>query len=208
MPEVLLYYGTVVSRSGGTGRRTGLKILRGLNFVPVRFRSPAPNVFSKLNIAGWSSLVARRAHNPKVVGSNPAPAPKKMSWTLVRDIFCCARDRNCVHDSLRVFEPDEGRIICFRADRFRWKREGGEKGAEVKMSMCALAHIKTFWAPQPERSKVSNPAPAPRKKTSNGCLFSVIFAYGKLYCYAVIFGLRQVVLCFAQLLANIISLKP
>jgi hypothetical protein len=24
--------------------------------------------------AGWSSLVARRAHNPKVVGSNPAPA--------------------------------------------------------------------------------------------------------------------------------------
>ena len=26
------------------------------------------------NIAGWSSLEARRAHNPKVVGSNPAPA--------------------------------------------------------------------------------------------------------------------------------------
>ena len=24
--------------------------------------------------AGWSSLVARRAHNPEVVGSNPAPA--------------------------------------------------------------------------------------------------------------------------------------
>ncbi len=30
----------------------------------------------KLNIAGWSSLVARRAHNPKVVGSNPAPATR------------------------------------------------------------------------------------------------------------------------------------
>ena len=28
-----------------------------------------------LNInAGWSSSVARRAHNPKAVGSNPAPA--------------------------------------------------------------------------------------------------------------------------------------
>ncbi len=27
--------------------------------------------------AGWSSLVARRAHNPKVVGSNPAPATKE-----------------------------------------------------------------------------------------------------------------------------------
>ena len=28
-------------------------------------------------VAGWSSSVARRAHNPKVVGSNPAPATKK-----------------------------------------------------------------------------------------------------------------------------------
>ncbi len=26
--------------------------------------------------AGWSSLVARRAHNPKVGGSNPPPATK------------------------------------------------------------------------------------------------------------------------------------
>ena len=24
--------------------------------------------------AGWSSLEARRAHNPKVIGSNPIPA--------------------------------------------------------------------------------------------------------------------------------------
>jgi hypothetical protein len=31
---------------------------------------------SYLSGAGWSSLVARRAHNPKVVGSNPAPATK------------------------------------------------------------------------------------------------------------------------------------
>jgi hypothetical protein len=27
--------------------------------------------------AGWSSLVARRAHNPKVTGSNPVPATKE-----------------------------------------------------------------------------------------------------------------------------------
>lgn len=31
-------------------------------------------------IAGWSSLVARRAHNPEVVGSNPTPATKL--WLL------------------------------------------------------------------------------------------------------------------------------
>ena len=31
-------------------------------------------------VAGWSSLVARRAHNPEVVGSNPAPATKILSY--------------------------------------------------------------------------------------------------------------------------------
>ena len=33
--------------------------------------------------AGWSSLVARRAHNPKVVGSNPAPATKSTVLLLM-----------------------------------------------------------------------------------------------------------------------------
>ena len=28
--------------------------------------------------AGWSSLAARRAHNPKVTGSNPVPATKQV----------------------------------------------------------------------------------------------------------------------------------
>ena len=29
--------------------------------------------------AGWSSLAARRAHNPKVTGSNPVPATKEFA---------------------------------------------------------------------------------------------------------------------------------
>ena len=33
-----------------------------------------PLGFNKINNAGWSSLEARRAHNPKVTGSNPVPA--------------------------------------------------------------------------------------------------------------------------------------
>ena len=37
----------------------------------VRVRSSA---FNFIIIAGWSSLEARRAHNPKVTGSNPVPA--------------------------------------------------------------------------------------------------------------------------------------
>ena len=37
------------------------------------------NVISlKINIAGWSSLEARRAHNPKVIGSNPVPATESL----------------------------------------------------------------------------------------------------------------------------------
>jgi hypothetical protein len=32
--------------------------------------------FINIIIAGWSSPVARRAHNPKVAGSNPVPATK------------------------------------------------------------------------------------------------------------------------------------
>ncbi len=39
--------------------------------------------------AGWSSLVARRAHNPKVVGSNPAPATNLIN-TLTGVFFVSA----------------------------------------------------------------------------------------------------------------------
>src|SRR6266550_3842194 len=37
---------------------------------PLRSRRPL--------VAGWSSLVARWAHNPKVAGSNPAPATNRI----------------------------------------------------------------------------------------------------------------------------------
>ena len=63
----------VVCRSGGTGRRTGLKILRDLPLVPVRFRSSAP-----YKHRGVEQLAARRAHNPKVVSSSLTPATKEI----------------------------------------------------------------------------------------------------------------------------------
>jgi hypothetical protein len=40
-------------------------------------------VSMKATIAGWSSSVARWAHNPEVAGSNPAPATKKRFRSLV-----------------------------------------------------------------------------------------------------------------------------
>ena len=40
--------------------------------------------------AEWSSLVARRAHNPKVVGSNPASATKFKSLNFNElGLFLC-----------------------------------------------------------------------------------------------------------------------
>ena len=45
----------------------------GSNTVPVRVRSPAP----RIKYRGVEQLVARRAHNPEVVGSSPASATTK-----------------------------------------------------------------------------------------------------------------------------------
>ena len=47
-------------------------------------------------IAGWSSSVARRAHNPKVVGSNPAPATNLRSVSLEAYDVCLSRRRSRV----------------------------------------------------------------------------------------------------------------
>ena len=52
-------------------------------------------------IAGWSSLEARRAHNPKVAGSNPAPA-----------IFLC--NETCTDKNIEV----KNMLACFLTDIF------------------------------------------------------------------------------------------
>ena len=49
--------------------------------------------------AGWSSLAARRAHNPKVIGSNPIPATKFIEGLIalcVKPFFILAMDRPAV----------------------------------------------------------------------------------------------------------------
>ena len=39
-----------------------------------KLNKPRCSIIFGPNVAGWSSLVARWAHNPKVGGSNPPPA--------------------------------------------------------------------------------------------------------------------------------------
>ena len=46
----------------------------------------------RVSCAGWSSLVARQAHNLKVVGSNPTPATNdknaKKNFLIIYLIIC------------------------------------------------------------------------------------------------------------------------
>ena len=51
--------------------------------------------------AGWSSLVARRAHNPKVTGSNPVPATKNGSGCIACAVFYLGQ-----YDESLWFEPE------------------------------------------------------------------------------------------------------
>ena len=53
-----------LAEANGLENRQACKSVRG-------FES---HILLYIIVAGWSSSVARRAHNPKVVGSNPAPA--------------------------------------------------------------------------------------------------------------------------------------
>ena len=50
------------------------------------FDSRQPRQLRRHQIAGWSSLVARQAHNLKVVGSNPAPATNSIWCTPCRTV--------------------------------------------------------------------------------------------------------------------------
>ena len=91
----------------------------------------------KVNIAEWSSLVARRAHNPKVVGSSPASAtsgkpPPQISrsvflqsanfFAALRVIsFSCYLHSISVHNGLNVVNTlffNFIRCVCGLAGRY------------------------------------------------------------------------------------------
>src|SRR5438034_10028084 len=74
-------------------------------------------------LAGWSSLAARRAHNPKVAGSNPAPATNQISsmarhcagpFALLLTVWEWCRFIGTIRS--RAVEPGVGRERCFVPD--------------------------------------------------------------------------------------------
>src|SRR5262249_6605125 len=64
------------SGGGAAAARAPLGTHARLVIAPGWIAAPAGVVSGLTSVAGWSSLVARWAHNPKVAGSNPAPATK------------------------------------------------------------------------------------------------------------------------------------
>ena len=70
-----------------------------------RRRGSNPFFSANLNfIAGWSSLVARRAHNPKVVGSNPSPATMLITNHLVSFFMPKIDTREELYKSSNIFK--------------------------------------------------------------------------------------------------------
>src|SRR3954452_8233057 len=65
-PEPLRHASPQPSHAARAGTRRGVR--RGVR------RRPAATVYGGGTDAGWSSSVARWAHNPEVTGSNPVPA--------------------------------------------------------------------------------------------------------------------------------------
>ncbi len=60
--------------------------------------------------AGWSSLVARRAHNPKVVGSNPAPATNNV-YILNPDSYCSTINTDAGWSSLVARRAHNPKVV-------------------------------------------------------------------------------------------------
>ena len=120
--------------------------------------------------AGWSSSVARRAHNPEVAGSNPAPATTQ---------HCdCSVQRKALQVRLGGFRHlvDSRTAVGWRREIYRCLATSRDRNAcsrrRAPWSWCA------FWQPGQswplatgqglQRLSARSPAPCPRRSRRRG----------------------------------------
>ena len=92
-------------------------------------------------------MVARRAHNPEVVGSNPAPAPNS-ALALAGAFF------------LSGYETGERGSLGFEHCRCLWQMKAVLKFRSGQNSCGSFGHRKAAHSDNPEVRGI-NPAPAP-----------------------------------------------
>ena len=80
--------------------------------------------------AGWSSSVARWAHNPEVTGSNPVPATKKDLVRATSPLRGCGPD--CVSSVIRSLDPPP---IALVENSLRTTSKGSERPSALDMAM-------------------------------------------------------------------------
>src|SRR3990167_1222910 len=114
--------------------------------------------------AGWSSLVARRAHNPKVVGSNPAPATRYSKRPLNRVAFLFVRDLSDPAQQLRHYLPTSEQVIAYRLDAHPGAHpgytdqpshyQGDAQRWSIASAAARLAHFLIRGAPSAQHPSV------------------------------------------------------
>src|SRR5699024_1996008 len=94
--------------------------------LPISLAPSKAHVIFRFIVAGWSSSVARWAHNPEVVGSNPAPATTY---------------------KVTAFSHFDRMRLLFRSSTSAGHRRRAPIALRFTYRVCSLAHESVAWEP-------------------------------------------------------------